>query len=144
MARDFRKIRAWQLADALALEVYGATRGFPKSEVFGMTSQVRRAAVSVAANIVEGSARQNNREYLQFLYVASGSLAEVGYYFDLAHRLDYLSDASHQTLSQRQESTAKTLRALINYIENAGQACRSRSSVHSPESKVLLERSPDA
>lgn len=60
MARDFRKIRAWQLADALALGVYDATRGFPKSEVFGMTSQVRRAAVSIAANIVEGSARQHS------------------------------------------------------------------------------------
>jgi four helix bundle protein len=121
MARDFRKIRAWQLADALALGVYDATMGFPKSEVFGMTSQLRRAAVSVAANIVEGSARQHGREYLQFLYVASGSLAETGYYLDLARRLGYMTDSAYQTLSRQHESATRTLRALINYIEHAGK-----------------------
>jgi four helix bundle protein len=121
MSRDFRKIRAWQLADTLALGVYDATRRFPKSEVFGLTSQIRRAAVSAAANIVEGSARQHGREYLQFLYVASGSLAETGYYLDLGHRLGYLADPTHKSLSQQQESAARTLRALINYIEGAGK-----------------------
>ena len=121
MARDFRKIRAWQLADALALGVYDATRRFPKSEVFGMTSQIRRAAVSVAANIVEGSARQHTREYVQFLYVASGSLAETGYYLDLGHRLGYLDDPTYRNLSQQHESATRTLRALINYIEHPGK-----------------------
>ena len=126
MARDFRKIRAWQLADALVLGVYDATSRFPKSEMFGLTSQIRRAAVSVAANIVEGSARQHGREYLQFLYVASGSLAETGYYLDLGHRLGYLSGATHQTLTEQHESATRTLRALINYIE------RGRSPAASP------------
>jgi four helix bundle protein len=131
MARDFRKIRAWQLADALALSVYDATRRFPKSEIFGMTSQIRRAAVSVAANIVEGSARQHSREYLQFLYVASGSLAETGYYIDLGHRLGYLDEPTHKSLWQQQESAVRTLRALINYIEHAGRPAP-QSGIQSP------------
>jgi len=70
MGRDYTKIRAWQLADELALLVYKMTKKFPKSEVWGLTSQMRRAAVSVPANIVEGSARKSKKEYLQFLYVA--------------------------------------------------------------------------
>jgi four helix bundle protein len=74
MARDYRKIKAWQLADELALFVYKATKGFPKSEIWGLTSQMRRAAVSVPANIVEGSAERNRNEYIQFLYVANTSV----------------------------------------------------------------------
>jgi four helix bundle protein len=121
MARDFRKIRAWQLADTLALAVYDATRRFPKSEMFGLTSQIRRAAVPATANIVEGSARQHSREYLQFLCIASGSLAETGYHLDLGHRLGYLADPTYQSLSQQHESAARTLHALINYIEHGGR-----------------------
>lgn len=91
-----------------------------------MTSQVRRAAVSVAANIVEGSVRQHSREYLPFLYMASGSLAETGYYLDLACRLFYMTDSSYQTLSRQHESSTRTLRALINYIEHAGKPAGQR------------------
>jgi len=79
MARDCTKIKAWQLADQLALLVYKATKRFPKSEAWGLTSQMRRSAVSVAANIVEGSARKNRNEYLQFLYIAISPLAELSY-----------------------------------------------------------------
>jgi four helix bundle protein len=66
MARDYIRIKAWQLADELALLVYNATKEFPKSEIWGLTSQMRRAAVLVPGNIVEGSARKNRNEYLQF------------------------------------------------------------------------------
>ena len=74
MARDYTKIKAWQLADELALLIYKATKDFPKSEVWGLTSQMRRAAVSVPANIVEGAARRKRNEYLHFLYIAMSSL----------------------------------------------------------------------
>jgi len=63
MGRDYTKIKAWQIADKLALLVYKATKKFPKSEIWGLTSQMRRAAVSAPANIVEGSARKNRNEY---------------------------------------------------------------------------------
>ena len=90
MARDYTKIKAWQLADELALLVYKATKEFPKREIWGLTSQMRRAAVSVPANIVEGSARRNRKEYLQFLYIAMSSLAELSYYIKFTKELGYL------------------------------------------------------
>src|SRR5437867_2666267 len=80
MARDFKKIKAWQKADDLAVNVYEITRTFPKEEIYGMTSQMRRAAISVAANIAEGSARNTVRDYLHFLNLAEASLIEVEYY----------------------------------------------------------------
>ena len=119
MARDYKKIRAWQLADEVAIMVYKATNEFPKSEVFGLTSQMRRAAVSAPANIVEGSARKHTKEYLQFLYTAIASLAEVGYFLDFSHRVGYLKNGYFEKLTSLHEHTAKTLRALINYIEKS-------------------------
>jgi four helix bundle protein len=80
MARDDTKIKARQLADELALLVYKATKEFPKREIWGLTSQMRRASVSVPANRVEGSARRNRKEYLQSLYRAMSSLVELSYY----------------------------------------------------------------
>jgi four helix bundle protein len=128
VARDYKKIRAWQLADELAVMIYTATKEFPKAEMFGLTSQMRRAAVSVPANIVEGSARKHTNEYLQFLYTAMASLSEVGYFVDFSQRIGYLENGYFAKLTSLHEQTAKTLRALINYIEN--------SNVHRPKSKV--------
>ena len=75
--RDHSKLRAFELADDLALQVYRETKGFPKQEQFGLTSQMRRAAVSVPSNIVEGCARHTETEYLHFLDWSQGSLTEV-------------------------------------------------------------------
>ena len=80
MSRDFTKIRAWQLSDDLTVEVYKTTKNFPREEVYGLSSQLRRAASSVPANIAEGANRSSKKEYLQFLSVASGSLAEARYF----------------------------------------------------------------
>ena len=116
--RDFRKIRAWQLADELVLKVYAASSQFPREELYGLTSQIRRAAVSVAANIVEGANRQSRKEYLQFLYISRGSLEELGYYIDLAHRLDFLTATQSDELKQRREETMKVLQGLIYAVGN--------------------------
>lgn len=117
MSRDYHRIRAWQEADALALAVYLATRTFPKSEVFALTSQMRRAALSVPANIVEGSARGSQREYVHFLRVAAGSLAELGYFVDVARRVGYLTESGAAGLAGQHITATKTLHALINHIE---------------------------
>ena len=78
--QDFRKITVWQKSHALALQVYAATAKFPDTERFGLTSQMRRAALSIPANIVEGRHRGGDREFSRFLKVALGSAAELEYY----------------------------------------------------------------
>jgi len=114
MPRDYRKLKVFHMADDLVIKVYEATRSFPRDELFGLTSQMRRAAVSVPANIVEGSFRRSESEYVNFLNIAFGSLAEVGYYIDLSHRLGYLSDEVHSDLLGTFEPCIRSLNALIN------------------------------
>jgi len=111
--QDHRKLKAFELADNFVLTAYRATRSFPKDELYGLTSQLRRAAVSVAGNIVEGCARDSTKEYLNFLNIAFGSLREAGYYVELAHRLHYLPDAEAVALRQQYDDCAKVLFGLI-------------------------------
>ncbi len=90
--RDHRKLRAFELADELALAVYQATKAFPPDERFGLTSQMRRAAVSIASNIVEGCARRTEANYLRFLEIAHASARELDYQLSLSARLGYLAE----------------------------------------------------
>ncbi len=87
--RNFKNIKAFQLSDNLVVEVYKVTKYFPKEELYGLTSQLRRASLSVPTNIAEGASRQHKRDYLNFLYIARGSLAETEYLLHLANRLGY-------------------------------------------------------
>ena len=116
MSRDYTKIKAWVLADELAVQVYGVTHGFPGREVFGLIAQLRRAASSVPANIAEGSNRASKKEYLQFLSVASGSTAEVKYFLHLSKRLGYLTEIQYAAIGKLAEETSKTLAGLISSI----------------------------
>lgn len=93
--RDHTKLQAFELADEVAIIIYQVTRDFPKEELYGLTSQMRRAAVSVPSNIVEGCARESQNEYLRFLEIAFGSLRELHYQFSLAKRLGYLTLQRH-------------------------------------------------
>jgi four helix bundle protein len=96
--RDYTKIEAWKLADDLTVAVYERTRSFPREEIYGLTSQLRRAAYSVPANIVEGSSRESKKDYLHFLYIARGSLSETQYFIHLAFRLGYLAEGEASKL----------------------------------------------
>ena len=122
--RRFRFIKAWQRADDFVVSVYRATQAFPKDERYGLVTQMRRASVSVAANIVEGSARRSRQEYLQFLFIAKASLSEVSYYLHLSHRLDYLSEAQFNELDGLCEETARTLYGLIQSNSQEQEAMR--------------------
>src|SRR4030042_5784103 len=113
MARDYTKIKAWQVTDELALLIYKATKEFPKSEIWGLTSQMRRAAVSAPANIVEGSARRKRNEYLQFLYIAMSSLAELNYYIRFTRELGYLDASRYHELYENAQEGLRTLQGLI-------------------------------
>ena len=115
--RDHRKLRAFELADELALLTYGETQTFPRAEVFGLTSQMRRAAVSVPSNIVEGCARNTEKDYLRFLDTAYGSAKEVEYQSSLAKCLGYLSN---NKLEESAAEAARVLNALINALRKGG------------------------
>jgi four helix bundle protein len=115
--RDYTKIEAWRLADDLTVEIYTQTRSFPREELYGLTSQLRRASSSVPANIVEGSARSTQRDYLHFLYIARASLSEAQYFVHLSHRLGYLDDARAHALQARTKQVFACLHGLIVAVE---------------------------
>jgi four helix bundle protein len=110
----YRKLVAWQRADALFIRLHLlALKGFPAHERFVLASQLRRAALSVPANIVEGTARIHGREQLQFLRIAWSSLLEAGYYIHVAERLGYISPASRQEIESDIRQVAAPLLGLI-------------------------------
>jgi four helix bundle protein len=113
MPRDYKKLRVFELADRFVFAVYQATRAFPPDERFGLTAQLRRAAVSVAANIVESCFRDGEREYVHFLEIALGSCGESGYLLDLSHRLGYLDPAAAGRLCEAQDHCIRSLVALV-------------------------------
>lgn len=122
--RNYKNIKAFQLADDLVMEIYKVTKHFPKEELYGLTSQLRRAVVSVPANIAEGASRKHKKDYMHFLYIARASLAEVEYLLHLANRLNYLGKESFLIIERKREETSKTLFGLINAVEkeiNAGK-----------------------
>jgi four helix bundle protein len=116
MAKDYRRLLAWEKCDAFAAAVYRETRGFPSEERFGLTSQVRRASLSAPTNIVEGCARRTQKDYLLFLNRAEASLEEAGYLLGFAHRLNYLNREAAQTLLGQKDECARVLRGLIKRI----------------------------
>lgn len=111
--RDHTKLRAYQLADEIAIDVYALTRNFPKEELYGLTSQLRRAVVSVPSNIVEGCARDTEADYLRFLGIAFGSLRELHYQFKLSVRLGYANEADASDLEKKITETEKVMNGLI-------------------------------
>ncbi len=116
--RDHTKLRAFELADELAVAIYKVTRSFPKEEIYGVTSQMRRAAVSVPSNIVEGCTRASEAEYLRFLEVAFGSLRELHYQFGLSQRLGYPKEADIPACESLIVETEKVLGSLLRSLRN--------------------------
>lgn len=116
--RDHTKLRAFELADEVAMLVYRVTARFPKEELFGLTSQIRRAAVSVPSNIVEGCARDSEADYLRFLSIAFGSLRELHYQLDLSRRLSFLSNEDSSLIEPKLVETEKVLNSLIRALRD--------------------------
>ena len=114
--RDHTKLRAFQLADELAIHIYRISLNFPKEEMFGLTSQMRRCAVSVPSNIVEGSARESHAEYLRFLEIAFGSLRELHYQYGLAVKLGYISEYKTDNLESKLTEKEKVLGSLVRSL----------------------------
>jgi four helix bundle protein len=117
MSRDHRKLNVFAQADALVVTVYAETATYPLDERFGLRSQVRRAAVSVPTNIVEGCARSKTKEYLRFMNIATGSAAETLYLLDLSNRLGFLKPEAYRCLEPKYTLLIKGLKKLQSSLE---------------------------
>jgi len=105
----YKELRVWQKADELVLEVYKLTKKFPKDEIYALSSQLRRAALSIPANIVEGYARKGDKELSRFISIAIGSMAETEYLLDISKRLGYLSETEHQRVEELRSEVGRYL-----------------------------------
>jgi len=114
--RDFRKLKVWQKAHQLTLGTYKATAAFPKIETYGITSQIRRSAVSIPANIAEGCGRNGEAEFARFLQIAIGSASELEYHLLLAHDLKFLGHHEHEKLTNEVVDVKRMLTSFIQKL----------------------------
>ena len=117
MSESYRDLIAWQKARVLALEVYMCTRKFPRNEIYGLTSQMRGATVSVPSNIAEGKGRHSHKELVQFFYRALGSLLELETQLSIAHELDYIDVPLFKTIDEMTAEVGRLLNGLVNRFE---------------------------
>jgi four helix bundle protein len=115
--QDYRKLLVWEKAHQYVLSIYDMTVKFPNEERYGLTSQIRRAAVSIPANIAEGCGRETQNELRRFLYIAMGSGSEVDYYLLLIHDLKWIETAECQRLSSELNSIQRMLNAFIQKLK---------------------------
>jgi four helix bundle protein len=123
MMKSFRDLMVWEKAHALALASYRGTAEFPKQEIYGLTSQIRRCSASIAANIAEGCGKRSNAEFQRFLHIAAGSASELEYHFLLAKDLGFLSLEEHKTLDDSTVEVKRMLAGLIRKVEADRQGC---------------------
>jgi four helix bundle protein len=116
---SYRDLLVWQAAIELAVACYERTKTFPTSETYGLTSQIRRAVTSIAANIAEGYGRDQTGSYVQFLRIAQGSLKELETHVIISNRLGCLTSPQEESLLQQSEQVGKMLRALIRSLQRS-------------------------
>lgn len=118
MLRNYKDLGVWQRAYQLCLEIYRITKGFPREETYGLTSQIRRAAVSVVCNIAEGYGRKTTLEYIRSLYIAYGSICELETQILLSGDLGYIEAGKLEKLQDEMGEVERMLKALIKSLEN--------------------------
>jgi four helix bundle protein len=121
VAKSYRDLIAWQKAIALVTEIYRITRQFPKEEIYGLTSQIRRAAVSVPSNIAEGQARLSKLEFKNFLSHARSSLVEIETQLLIARNLNYLPEPAADRLLKQVTEVARILNGLLNTVRTSSE-----------------------
>ncbi|HUM04508.1 MAG TPA: four helix bundle protein [Terriglobales bacterium] len=119
---DFKELRVWEKAHALTVLIYGMTRTFPKEEIYGLTSQVRRSAASSGTNIAEGCGRRSDGEMTRFLQIARGSASETEYHLLLARDLGLLLDADYRKAEQRVIEIQRMLTSLVQKVQPVRRA----------------------
>ncbi|PIR37289.1 MAG: hypothetical protein COV34_03575 [Candidatus Zambryskibacteria bacterium CG10_big_fil_rev_8_21_14_0_10_42_12] len=114
---SYKELRVWQEAKDLSISVYKQTQDFPKSELYGLISQLRRSAVSVPSNIAEGRHRGTRKDFIQFLRIANGSLAELETQLNIAHELNYIKDIDYKNFTNHISTVSKMLNGMIKKLE---------------------------
>lgn len=115
--RAFRELKVWEKGHRLTLAVYKVTGGFPRDELYGLTSQIRRSAASVPANIAEGCGRDGNAEMARFLQIAAGSASELEYHLLLAHDLNLINTPDHKNLTTQVTEIKRMLTSFIQKLK---------------------------
>lgn len=113
--RTHRELDVWKKSIDFVTKLYKETVDFPKQEAYGITNQIRRAAISIPSNIAEGAARDSNKEYIRFLYIALGSIAEIETQLIIANNLHYFDDKAFKELEEDRDEIARMLYGLIRY-----------------------------
>ncbi len=116
--KDFRTLVVWQKSHQLTLQIYGTTKTFPKEELFGLTSQIRRACSSVPANIAEGCGRESNADFARFLQIAFGSANELDYHLILAKDLFLVSEVNYDQINNLVQEIKRMLASLIRKVRS--------------------------
>jgi four helix bundle protein len=116
IVQDFRNLKVWEKAHALTLDIYKASKSFPREEMYGMTSQMRRASVSIGANIAEGACRRGDVDFARFLQIAVGSASELEYHLLLARDLELMKASDYQRLSDEAVEVKRMLAALMQKL----------------------------
>ncbi len=116
--RPHRRLDVWNEAVGFVVDVYQATRSFPKTEQYALADQLRRAAVSIPSNIAESAARQTRKEFVQFLYIARGSASEIDTQLEVAWRLNYIDESEKARLDHKLDAIGKMLTGLIRSLKN--------------------------
>ena len=125
--RNYRDLQTWNKAHQLTLELYKISRQFPKEEIYGLTSQLRRAASSIGANLAEGCGRQTNPEFARFVRIAMGSASELDYHLLLSRDLGFLESEAYEHSSRKLIEVRKMLSSLLSTVEVEAQP-RSRAA----------------
>jgi four helix bundle protein len=114
--KGYKKLRVWEKANQLAMAIYKTSKTFPKEEIYGLTSQIRRAAFSVSLNIVEGHASTSKREFLSFLNIANRSLVETEYLLEIMRELKFINDTGYNGLEEMRIEVAVMLNAFTKAV----------------------------
>jgi four helix bundle protein len=139
--KDYRKFTVWQKSHQLTLDVYKAVRNFPKEELFGLTSQMKRSASSIPTNIAEGCGRNTDKDFARFLIISFGSANELEYQIILSIDLNFISLQDGQILLLQVEEVKKMLNALIIKINNTPLTAKSHNYVsNTPQSQATHHR----
>jgi len=115
---DFKQLKVWRKAHEMTLDTYRVTAAFPKEEMYGLTSQLRRASTSIGANIAEGCGRRSDGEMCRFLQIARGSASEVEYHFLLARDLRFLDEKEFQKLTRQADELQRMLTGLMQSVRS--------------------------